>query len=636
MAVVCAFVAVCLPRHLAQARWATEDDADSAIERIERTYDINEDGSFTSNTSILYEILKEDGRRHSNYRHVYNSRASRFKVLEAYTLNGAEKVKVESQFIEDKPQASRVTGFDDMNLVTVAFPKVAVGSKIFFRYEEDRHETAVPGHFSTRFRFGDEVLMKSAVVTFRSKSPLFFEKNDPHGQIEVKQESSGDSHVLKVNLTKPAFIRTADEPNPSINPKQQPSIVVSNFKTFAQIAEKLAPAYEAVISAQLPESFKAIVKAAAAKKRKVDQINTVTSMLAEEVRYMGDWRPVNGGQFPRPLETIAKTKFGDCKDFSVATIAMLRALGMNAYVSLVERGYRPEPYPSIGLAASFNHAIVWAEAEGKSYWIDPTNFLSFAQGIFEDIIDRQTLVLRPTLARLERIPSEAPSRAVSRRVSQIKINAKGDAHVKTKMQYKGRFAHWATGLQLKRSDEQINFSVIRSLVDENRLKSYRIGPYNLNSRVVADVELDLSHDERDYAMRTTLGPAFYLDQARVNSLLRLEVDKRVSDLFLGAPRVTELTEHVDNIRVLGTAPPSCRLETPWVSVSRTLKQIGHGFQISDKIVFRKNRILNAELKSKTFKRFQKRLQDCFDRIAVVFEPLQERTETLRKISNSDD
>lgn len=636
LSAVLALTAVIWPQSAAQARWATAADADSAIERLEREYDINEDGTFTATTLVELEVLKEDGRRHSNSRHGYNARASRFKVVEAYTLNGTEKIKVDSQFIEDKPQASRLNGFDDMNLVTLAFPKVSIGSRIFMKYVEERHETPVPGHFSTRYNFGDDTLVRASQLTFRSKTPLYIDKHDPNGQLEVKQGVEGGRHVLSVRLLKTVFIKTVDEPNPSVNPKLQPRVVVSNFKSFAEIAERLAPAYEKVISAELPESFKTIVEAARSKKSRVEQLNTVTSLLAEEVRYMGDWRPVNGGQVPRPLATIAKTKFGDCKDFSVSTIAMLRALGIKAHPSLVERGYEPTPYPSVGTAYAFNHAIVRAEADGKTYWIDPTNFLSFAQGIFEDIIDRETLVLVSGVKSVDRIPNEKPSAALSRREAHIKIEPNGDAQVRTKMTYKGRFAHWAAGLQLKRSDDQIDFSIIRSLVDENRLKAYKIGRYELSSRIVGDLVLEVTHGERDYATRTTLGPAFYLDQGRVNSLLRLEVDKRVSDVFLGAPRTAELIEYVDNVRVLGVTPPSCELDSPWVNVSRKLSQVERGLRIADRIEFKKNRITNGELKTKAFKRFQSQLQDCFDRIAVVFEPMKENTDAARKISNSND
>ena len=128
----------------------------------------------------------------------------------------------------------------------------------------------------------------------------------------------------------------------------------------------------------------------------IEKLNTVTSLLAENINYLGDWRPISGLYVPRDLEAIANTKLADCKDFSAATAAILRKLGMEAHISWVKRGLgafeSPTPLPTM---TEFNHAIVRAVTSGRTYWVDPTNFSSFAQGIFPDIADKRTLTLDP-------------------------------------------------------------------------------------------------------------------------------------------------------------------------------------------------------------------------------------------------
>ena len=58
------------------------------------------------------------------------------------------------------------------------------------------------------------------------------------------------------------------------------------------------------------------------KKTDVEQLNAVTSGVAESIRYVGDWRLVKGAFNPRPLATIARSGYGDCKDFTVTAGAI--------------------------------------------------------------------------------------------------------------------------------------------------------------------------------------------------------------------------------------------------------------------------------------------------------------------------
>src|SRR5262249_19826907 len=123
-----------------------------------------------------------------------------------------------------------------------------------------------------------------------------------------------------------------------------------------------------------------------------------------------DWRTLKGQWVPRPLETIARSKFGDCKDFAVSVATILKSIGIDARVAWVLRGWGPvlDSYrlPSL---YRFNHAIVHLNVGDRVYWLDGTNVASFAQGVPVDIADRPALVLDPgasELARVSRTPTE--------------------------------------------------------------------------------------------------------------------------------------------------------------------------------------------------------------------------------------
>ena len=98
---------------------------------------------------------------------------------------------------------------------------------------------------------------------------------------------------------------------------------------------------------------------------------------------------------PHTLAEIEGAGKGDCKDMATSSVALMRKLGFDAHVAIIERGYNPVISPfSNSVADHFNHAIVYVKTKSKAYWLDPTNQQSYL-GINPDIMDRPAVVLIP-------------------------------------------------------------------------------------------------------------------------------------------------------------------------------------------------------------------------------------------------
>lgn len=108
-----------------------------------------------------------------------------------------------------------------------------------------------------------------------------------------------------------------------------------------------------------------------------------------------------GGQIPTPAATVARRRYGDCKDLSFLLAYLLRQLGVQARPVLVHTVLQKtvgEWLPTLGL---FNHAIVEFEAEGKRRWIDPT-MKRQGGGAFNRVVPNYGLGL-PVDARAEEL-----------------------------------------------------------------------------------------------------------------------------------------------------------------------------------------------------------------------------------------
>ncbi len=80
---------------------------------------------------------------------------------------------------------------------------------------------------------------------------------------------------------------------------------------------------------------------------------------------LGSWRPTRARE-------VYRNRYGDCKDLSTLTIAMLAAAGVRAYPALTltrNRGVVEPGFPS----NSFNHCITFVPLEADTMWVECTS-----------------------------------------------------------------------------------------------------------------------------------------------------------------------------------------------------------------------------------------------------------------------
>jgi Flp pilus assembly protein TadD len=131
----------------------------------------------------------------------------------------------------------------------------------------------------------------------------------------------------------------------------------------------------------------------------------ILQYLSREVRYTG----VEFGDaaiIPHASAETLKHKYGDCKDKATLAVAMLRAAGIPAYVTLLNAGNRHDidkDLPGMGL---FDHAIVYAPGS-PDLWIDPTDEYARLGQLPQSDQGRLALIARAESTELLRIPEES-------------------------------------------------------------------------------------------------------------------------------------------------------------------------------------------------------------------------------------
>ncbi len=603
----------------AAARPAQFSDASSKILISKNNIRVKKNGQSDWTEIRKVEILKESARDSEGlFRRSYPM-WSKVEVALAQTTNAGKVLKVSDDQIEIERLASQGAGFDSNQQLTIGFPKVNVGSILESEIRLKTLKTPFQDHYFLSFSFGFAEFVESADYQIESEIPLEMVVFDPEKFLSIEQKVEGSLQKISVRLLRPIFKSFLDEQNSFMPMDSTPWVRLSSMKNWEKMPEGLIQKFEKSASENLPLPLADIVKSAKAFSDPIDQINQTTAAISEQVRYMGDWKTIEGGHEPRSLSVIQKTGFGDCKDFAVLTTRILRELGYQAFPALVWRSsyYAPPPVliPSMDF---FNHAIVWAKKENRIFWVDATNPFSFAQELQMDISDRPALILK-SVPVLENTPKGKPTsghvqidlRVGSPRLKSQKITIDGN------FRQMGRAANGLTGASLVTSQATIESSIISYLLSLNRVQNYRFDPFELRSRITSDQNFKFNAEELWHPLLTTAGKAYLVASPPEIAVFQFDAQQRFSPLALG-PEYTWTRQIVFDVSFWQGSPNyHCHLSSPWIDFSRDFYRKKNQIIISEKTEKKAVIIGREEIHSAKFITLQDGLRKCFQEIAVI-------------------
>jgi Domain of Unknown Function with PDB structure (DUF3857)/Transglutaminase-like superfamily len=603
------------------ARFATLEDADFKFEIMNQTISLHADGSYKERVEIQAKVLKEAGKdRLVSLALPYNASNTTFKVLAAKTIVEGHEYPVDPQHIEDKPLASNVQGFDQNNQVLIAFQKLQLNASIYIQFETFVQDPPLRGFFDHHVHFGLNGYCERGTFEIQSAIPLHIAMHDPQKNFESIESQKEGLFYFKASLKKPSFFKVIDEENPLLNEAELPWIRIATLKTWPDFGKKIAAPFETVIQEPLPDYFKPILDKARQYKNSIDQMNAITAGLAESLTYMGDWRTVKGAYSPRSLATIAETRFGDCKDFSAITVALLRHLGLEASAALVSRGIQSHSdtfaLPSFN---NFNHAIVYATTKNGSYWIDPTNFASFAPHIYPDIAHRPSLILfekNPKIAHIPEIDWQSAKRTI---VEQITLKEQGKIQAKGHLTLSGWPALALTGANLRASRATTDLDIVGSLANESRLLDWKVQDYQLKSRVVKPLAFSFEYSAHNTMIKSSAGKAYLLNEYGHVAPILIKTNNRVSDLYLGLPVIAHYELTIGHTQKVGNQFLNCQVQSPWFKGERHIEDTPEGIKVSDTQILLQSMVSNKDLKSKAYQNLQSDIYACFGNLALIYE-----------------
>jgi hypothetical protein len=608
------------------AKWANVADAPMKNSSIEEIF-VNADGTYEATVESKREILNEVGRYPgSNIILHYNGDSEKIAILAAKTIYKGQEYFLDQDSIEDKPLASSPQGFDQKRQVLLAFPKAEVGATLYIKYKFIVKKPSLENFYAATFNFGDGDLDTNSLITIHSKIPLNILVNDPEHSLEVTRTKTEDMNHLVISLKKPIYKVVTNEVAPFIvDPKLLTWVSISSLNRWEDLAIKYGKLFDKVFTQKLPSNFVAILEKAKLKTSDFDKINTVTSLLNDKIRYLGDWRSVSGRLVPRDLDKVSETQVGDCKDFAAATAAILSRLGYNVQVVAVARGMLQVSPPILPGINAFNHAIVKVtNKDGKIYWIDPTNFESMSNGIFFDIADKMALILDPNNPGYEKIPAVNSASAATHLIRSFEVQSNNKIIEKGTLVLNNEETLGLTGSALKVSNETIKNAIFFSLAGGatlNEKNKLEMKLPELNSRIVKNLVIDYIFERENDVLLTNMGPAIKLTYfGAIPKLCNISQDNIADALIGNSPSTLTRRTIIKNININNVTSLNKELKTPWIYVRRSSKfNAKNELQIDDTIILYQYLISKDDFKKSEFINLKNWLKTNFKDIILVFE-----------------
>lgn len=355
-----------------------------------------EEGANESGAEVLGEFTRE-----------FRTEDQRVHLVTAHTiLPDGKLLPVEDRaVIMESPQSDAGDSlYGDRGQIRVIFSamKPGVVREVVLVMEE--REARIPGHFSTLENWGAYWPVRHARLVLAMPAEL-------ESRLRETRLGAGLPPVIKAAL--PDGTRTCAYTKERLAPdyaeggrpppdQSGPTLfftTLPDWETYGGWYRKLLKE-----RSTLPEPLLSLAREwTKDAKSDEDKIKTILTRVARDVRYTGLEFGLGGLQ-PREPAVVWKTAYGDCKDKSNLVALLLRSVGIEANLVLIQTDHLGRIEKRSPDTRHFNHAIVAVKSADGWQFSDPTIRYVTPGMLAPSSCDRDVLIVKPEGIEWARTP----------------------------------------------------------------------------------------------------------------------------------------------------------------------------------------------------------------------------------------
>ncbi|WP_295718278.1 DUF3857 domain-containing protein [Mucilaginibacter sp.] len=279
-----------------------------------------------------------------------------------------------------------------------------------------------------------------------------------------------------------------------------------------------------------PERTAEIKKMTDTIKTDKDKARYLYNYMQKSMRYVGIQLGI-GGYKPFPASFVDQKKYGDCKALSNYMRALLKAVNIDSYYTIIRSATNSEPIDVSFPANTFNHAVLCIPFKNDTTWLECTSNTRAFGKLDPSTQNTKALIVTENGGRLINTPKGVAADNQFNSEVHIVLDADGGAKAQLKIFSTGIYRSDYIGVEALKTDEQKEY-IIRDL----KMKQPSVFDFkpSTDKDGIKEVEINLEYDK--FCDIATGDKQFY--RPCVFSLWQKTVpiqEKRKNDFYFTAP-----------------------------------------------------------------------------------------------------
>lgn len=332
---------------------------------MEQNVELRKDFTTLTTVHVVTKIQKDSAKELGEISLDYDNSREVIKDIQAFTIT-PDGEKLKHQQIQDLTRDKDHAVYSDSRTKMITMPNVVVGSTIDWQATVETTKPVIEKNYYDSVTFSYLVPVKMQRYTLKAPKDI---------ALHFSYLNTGRKPA--VSYTEDSVIYTWEvADNPKIEPEEyMPSwdevaevVSISTLNSWEEINQWSWKLFTKNLN--LTDAMKKKV-AEITKDRKTlpDKVQAVIEYIQEDLRYVAMNMEFHSYE-PHPSDQVFANKFGDCKDYTLLGMAMLSELGVKAYPVLYPSSRSFSRDRLLPMPTHFNHAILYFEVDGTSYYSD--------------------------------------------------------------------------------------------------------------------------------------------------------------------------------------------------------------------------------------------------------------------------
>lgn len=399
-------------------------------------YQVNRDASYTQYLEEQSRVDTPQGVRLLGERKItYNSSLEDVEVLEAYTIQPdgtrivvpLDKIRTQDE-VEDDGAI-----YSDSKSKVIIYPKLEVGSQVYYRAKAVQHTPEFPGHFFLWEHYSPHARYESVNVELTHDIGIevgVSTKGMQGGKLDV----SPLPHTVSYKFT---FSQDKAYPNEESRVDIidfAPNFSASTFKSYAEVGQayQVRAKEKAKVTPAIQTLANELIQKAKAKNT-LEKVKVMHHWVAQNIRYLGIYVGA-GGYVSNDAQSILDNRYGDCKDHVVLLEALLAAAGIDSSPALINSG-SAFLLPQLPTPGIFDHVITYVPS--LNVFLDSTSRFAPLGTLPNGDLDKPVVIT--ATGAMSRTPMTHPSKDRTEARIQMKLTRDGSIEGKSQAKMFGVF-----------------------------------------------------------------------------------------------------------------------------------------------------------------------------------------------------